>query len=385
MSKKNIGIFSWYKSTNYGTCLQAYALNQFLKNHNYNAYFVEGIKYYYGLHNPLETIFAVFKKYINKFKKHPNSEYKFEDINKDLQVKYIQRKLKNTKFSETKMIIHTNKSRTEYNQMLENTNVFITGSDQIWNPDYVSPNSLLAFAKNNKKIAYASSIGVDRIPFFKRGMYKKYLSRFYKIGVREKTAEIELSKLLNKEVTTVLDPTFLLNRNDWAKIIDKDKCEILPKNKYIFCYFIGKNREWEKQIKEYAEKNGYEVFCALSESYIMPDVGISKPELGVEEFINYLMHADIVATDSFHAVALSVNFNKNFAVFKRFKDTDKKSQNSRIIDILSTFKLSNQLVDGDNTIDKVLVKCINYSETNNILNEFKSISEKFLIDAIEEG
>lgn len=379
----NIGIRTWYNSINYGTCLQAYALSQFLKKHSYNVFFVEGLKYYYGLHNPVETITAIIKKYINKHKKQPNSEYKFNDINLDIQEKYIKRKLKNTNFTNTKMSIHTNYSKNEYKKMLDNTNIFITGSDQIWNPNYVCTHNLLAFAPKHKKIAYASSMGVDKIPFFLRGMYKKYLSRFYKIGVREKTAQIELSKLLKKDVVTVLDPTFLLNKKDWINIIDKENCEKLPGKKYIFCYFIGKNRDWEKKIEEYALKNDYEVICAPSESYIIPDVGIAKPELGVEEFVNFLMNADIVSTDSFHAVALSINFNKKFAVFKRFKDTDKKSQNSRIIDVLNTFKLSNQLIDGENTLEKVLEKDIDYSETNNILNELRNSSEKFLINAIE--
>ena len=97
------------------------------------------------------------------------------------------------------------------------------------------------------------------------------------------------------------------------------------------------------------------------------------------------MNADIVATYSFHAVALSINFNKNFAVFKRFKDADKKSQNSRIVDVLNTFKLSNRLIDDENNLATVLKQDINYYETNSILEELRVFSEKFLINAIEEG
>ncbi len=380
----NIGIFTWRYSLNYGTCIQAYALEQFLTKKNYNVYFIEKFKFYYGIHNLIETISALIRKYKTKYIKHPNNEILFENIDNVIQEKFKQREIKNIHFANANSKIWVNYSKEDYRKMLRETDVFITGSDQIWNPHYVSPVSLLAFAqKSHKKIAYASSIGVDKIPFLKRGMYKKYLSRFYKIGVREKTAEIELSKLLNKEVTIVLDPTFLLNKNDWAKIVDNEKCEPLPNKKYIFCYFIGKNREWEKLVKEYAEKNCYEVYCAPSESYIIPDVGISKPELGVEDFVNYLMNADVVVTDSFHAVALSINFNKNFVVFKRFKDTDKKSQNSRIIDILSTFKLSDCLIDGNNTIENVLKQNIDFIKTNDILKELRDYSEKFLINAIE--
>lgn len=378
---KNIGIFTWFNSINYGTCLQAYALYKFLKNHNYNSYFIENLKYYYGMHNPIESIMAIVRKCKNKnFKYEKNT---IQDFSNKKQTIFKQRKVKNHQFIYDNCSVRINKTKSDYETMLFDTDIFITGSDQIWNPNYLSPINLLSFAKNNKKIAYASSIGVDRIPFLKKSIYKKYLSRFNKIGVREKTAQIELSKLLNKEVVTVLDPTFLLNKDEWSKIID-NKYETLPKKKYIFCYFIGEDRNWEKQVKDFADRNGYEVICAISETYTIPEIGISKPELGVEEFMNYLINADIIATDSFHAVALSINFNKKFVVFKRFRDSDKKSQNSRIVDVLSTFKLEKQLVEKNNTMEKVLNNNIDYSETNNILSELRKLSEIFLINAIEE-
>lgn len=380
---KNIGILTWFKSSNYGTCLQAYALSSFLRNNNYNAYLVENLKFYYGLKNPIESIVALVNKYKNKLLKHPNSSIKFEDLPNDIKEKYLKRIKKNEDFAYTKNNVKVNYNKLDYERMLEETDIFITGSDQIWNPNYVSPSNLLAFASNHKKIAYASSIGVEHIPNNKKHIYKKYLSRFSKIGVREKTAQSELSTILKKDVVTVLDPTFLLNKGEWSKIIDKTVSEPLPDKKYIFCYFIGKNREWEKQVKTFAEKNGYEVYCALSESYILPDVGVLKPELGVEDFVNYLLNADIVATDSFHAIALSINFNKNFVAFKRFKDTDNKSQNSRIIDILSTFKLSNQLIELNNSLE-FSTKEIDYSKSNEILKELRKYSKNFLIESIEE-
>lgn len=379
MNRKNIAIVTWYNSINYGTCLQAYALSQFLRNHGYHAYFIEGTKYYYGLHNPIESLNAILRKYINRYKDAMKSKH----IIANIKEKYSQRQFKNSNFSRTKMLIHKCSSRADFEKVIRNTELFITGSDQIWNPNYVSPCNLLAFAQNNKKIAYASSIGVNKIPFGKKGFYKKYLSRFYKIGVREKTAQHELSKLLSKDIVTVLDPTFLLNKDSWSEIINKNNSEPLPDKKYIFCYFIGGNRDWEEQIKLFAEKNSYEIYCATSESYIIPNIGKSKPELGVEDFVNYLSNADIIATDSFHAIALSINFNKKFVVFKRFKDIDKKSQNSRIADVLLTFKLQKQLVSSNNTVNSILHQNIDYSEANSILRNLRNSSENFLINAIE--
>jgi len=382
---KNICVYTWFNTKNYGTCLQSYALIKFLSIHGYNAYIPDTTKYYYNIKRPIESIVKLFYMYKDSLIRAKLRKIELS-IGEDFKNALITRMRKNNQFAQQYSNIKHIKNKDEWQEMLNNTNIYLTGSDQIWNPSHVSPTNLLAFAKNSdKKIAYASSIGVEKIPFLKKWIYKKYLSRFSKIGVREKTAQIELSKLLKKDIVTVLDPTFLLNKENWCEIIDKNKCESLPDKKYIFCYFIGKNREWEKQIKEFAEMNGYEVICVLSEARIIPDVGIPKITLGPDEFVNYLMNADIIATDSFHAMALSINFNKKFVAYKRFNDDDNKSQNSRIIDILGTFELLTQIVDTGNTLDNILKNDIDYLKTNNILKDLRNFSEKFLISAIEES
>lgn len=374
--KKNIGIVTWFNSVNYGTCLQAFALNKFLVKKGYKAYIAENLNFYYGINCPLESIFAIINKLFKSKGNNNNSK------NKALWDKRIE---KNNNFAYTQNKIFLIKTKQEFKSLLEKTDIFLTGSDQIWNPNHLSLTFLLAFAnKKHKKIAYASSIGVEHIPFFKRAIYKKYLSRFNKIGVREKTAQKELSNLLKKEVTTVLDPTFLLAKEDWSQIIEVDKCESLPTEKYIFCYFIGNNRDWESKAEKFANENGYKIYYAVSESCIIPNIGISKIDLGVNDFVNYLKNADYIITDSFHAVALSINFNKDFAVFKRFKNIDNKSQNSRVLDLLSMLKLSERLIEDNSSLD-ILSQSINYDETNNILSELRQFSEKFLINALEEG
>lgn len=383
MNKRNIGVVTWYNSINYGTCIQAYALTRFLLNKGYNAYIPENLKYYYGIKHPIDSILVLIKK----LKVKHNFTRKIIANNKllqKIQSKFKERIDKNSNFAKKMNNIYSIKNSKDYDNMINETNIFITGSDQIWNPYHTTPPYMLAFAnKQHKKIAYSSSIGVEKIPSNKIGIYKKYLSKFNKIGVREKTAQVELSQLLNKDIVTVLDPTFLLNKEEWHEIIDNEISKSLPTKKYIFCYFIGKNRKWENQVKDFAEQNGLEVYCALSESYLVPNVGILKPELGVQEFINYLMHADFVATDSFHAMALSINFNKEFIAYKRFNDMDKNSQNSRIFDILSTFHLLNRLVENNNYLD-IVRQDIDYIKTNEILCELRQKSEKFLINAIEE-
>lgn len=380
---KNIAIITWLYSINYGTCLQSLALFKFLSDKKYNVYFPERLSYYYGIKNPLESILFLINLCRKKIFKNPNSLNNINDLNKDIQLKYKQREEKNKKFVLNNTNLYSIDSKNMYKEMLENTDIFITGSDQIWNPNYVLPIYLLAFAqKKHKKYSYASSVGVTHIPFWKRNMYKKYLSRLDKISVRENTSKKTLQAFIKKDINVVLDPTFLLKKQEWLSIINTTEHKDLPKNKYIFCYFIGKDKKWENDIQQYAQIHGYDIYCALSESYNIPSIGIIKPELGANEFVNYLMHAELIATDSFHASALSINFNKNFIVYKRFKDDDKRSENSRVLNLLETYQLQNRLITNSADLKNFEIN-INYININHILHKLREESEQFLINAIE--
>lgn len=174
---------------------------------------------------------------------------------------------------------------------------------------------------------------------------------------------------------TVLDPTFLLNKDEWDKIAKKSSLDKSTIGKYIFCYFIGNNSEWQIKVKKYAEEMGLKILTALSESYIIPDVGEYTAAYGVEDFIYLLQNAEIVVTDSFHACAISINFNKDFFVFERFSNDNKFSQNSRIYDLLEMFSLKNRIVNRDISLND---EKINYNFVNSILASKVDESKMFI-------
>ena len=103
-------------------------------------------------------------------------------------------------------------------------------------------------------------------------------------------------------------------------------------------------------------------------------------EAAVAEFIYLIAHASWVCTDSFHATAISINLSKNFTEFLRFKDSDRGSQNSRIYDVLETFKLQNRLY---NEMQDMWSKPIDFKESHAILNRLRIDSTDWLINAIE--
>ena len=103
-------------------------------------------------------------------------------------------------------------------------------------------------------------------------------------------------------------------------------------------------------------------------------------DAGPCEFVRLIKDASVVCTDSFHATALSMNFSKNFVVFKRFADSDTSSQNSRIYDLLNEFGLSTRIYAPD---VKDWKNIIQYTEIQKAINEKRTSSLNFLINAIE--
>lgn len=148
--------------------------------------------------------------------------------------------------------------KSSYNNAINNTDVFITGNDQIWNVKHkFDPFMFLNFAKDKKRIAYVSSIGISYIPQEYKSIVKELLSKFSHIGVRERVAVDALSNLLERnDVVQVLDPTFLLTAYEWKVITRNIHYEIKIPDKFILCYFIGNNIEYVNQLNDVKEKTG---------------------------------------------------------------------------------------------------------------------------------
>lgn len=369
---KKICVVTWYVSLNYGTCLQCYALQKYLTNMGFECYTPDTLKYYYGFKHPKETFNVIKRKSFEKFMMKHKSNY-----DNRLEESYKIRIKKNNDFVEKNDNIYHVRTKKSLDKMIQETDVFMTGSDQIWNPEFVSPVYLLSFVPEYKKrIAYASSIGVDKIPDRKKLFYYKYLSKFNTIGVREKTARQELMKLNINNVYTVIDPTFLLDQKAWELVSERPN--VGSNGPFIFCYFIGEhNTIWIDTLNFINKERKYKIYIALSESRNIPNVGTVLPELGVSEFLWMISNSSYILTDSFHAIALAINFNKDFYAFSRFSDENVYSQNSRIKDLLKEFELDERLLK--NVIRNT--SSINYTHVNHILRLRKKEAYEFIENA----
>lgn len=376
--KKNVCILTWYNSINYGTCIQCYALAEYLRNNNCNVYIPSTNRYYYGINHPIETI----RNVIDKVKE--QMLLKNNNINHEYDEGFKEREKKNKDFAYNYTSVSVINSKKDYENIISKCKYFISGSDQIWNPKYVKPPMLLSMAGKDKiKIAYGSSMGVSELPKSMYNFYKKYINRFNYIGVREKTAQKIIKDISDINAEVVLDPSFLLNKEQWSKIA-KRPLNIKDNEEFIFGYFIGDSRKNEEEIEKFSKENKLSVYYAMSEAKIKYSFGTEIVDMGVEEFIWCLLNAKYIITDSFHAVALSINFNKNFYVYKRFVDTDKKSQNSRIYDIINTFNLMKNMESQSTNLDNIKNE-INFEDVNKKLDYLKKKSVRFLNNALGES
>lgn len=376
-NKKDICVVTWIGRENYGTCLQAYSLTRFLREAGYNPYMVSNFKFLCGIKHPIFT----FKKVLNKIRSllRRNAKKQYGD---ELFKERIQ---SNLAFQYSNIKIVNPKNDLESKALFNDTNIFITGSDQIWNPNYLSEEFLLFFCdKTKKRIAYSSSFGTNDIPKSKRDIYVRNLSKFERIGAREKTG-LQLIKSLfeyNGKLDVVLDPVMLINSESWKAI---EKLPHLNKEldgqKFVFSYFVGNKTEYDSPIKEFLKSKNIKSVNAVSESGIEHSYGLNLPYIDVQEFIWLLNHAEYILTDSFHLTALSIVFNKPFLVFKRFDDSDEKSQNSRIVDLLSTFGLSEKMYMHSDDFAK-LEDGFDYKKINLVLQEKMDNSIRFLKEGI---
>ena len=218
--------------------------------------------------------------------------------------------------------------------------IYITGSDQTWNSEYnggVLPAYYLDFAPEGcKRIGYSVSIGMDSIPDEEKAQIKAYVDEYSAISVRERHAKTMLEELGYPHVEHVLDPTLVLNRDDWKPLIAKRTIS----SKYILIYKLNKNPVLEAYARMLAKKTGCKI---VRITYWLSNLfhggkGVFCPEVG--EFLSLIDNAEYVLTDSFHCTAFSLNFHKKFFVFYPGK------YSSRLQSILELTGTKHRVVKG---------------------------------------
>lgn len=371
---KRITLVTWLGGGNFGTSLQSFALHRKLQDLGYSVTFLSGCPKKFTIKNKIKYILGLIGVDLSSIKRKIKGE----------KLTPKQKKLKQF-IQDNYNLAEAINSKRQLDRLVDSTDVFVTGSDQIWNTVYCfNPFYFLDFAKDKKRIAYASSMGISDFPNEHKQAVKSLLSKFQHIGVREQTAAKAISSLLERnDIRQVLDPTFLLDRKDWFAISEKADIEIDIHDKYIFCYLIGNNSWYKEQLQDVVTSTGIKkviVVPALENKDFSVEGAIIYDAAGPLEFIKLIKEAAFVCTDSFHATALSLNMEVPFVEFMRFSDDSKGSQNSRLYDILERYNLTYRIY---NKTDKRWAEIIDYSAVSNQINNDRNASLDFLVESIE--
>lgn len=246
-------------------------------------------------------------------------------------------------------------SPSELRSSNELYDLFIAGSDQIWNPDIVAVEGesgdcsyLLDFVEpSSKKNSYAASIGVSVLKDDVSRIYREKLSDFANITVREHIAAEVLGTLLNRTVGVVCDPVLLLSDEEWKGF---ERPYPLPSNDYILVYNVGGKKALMPYARDLAKAEGCAVYAIQP-----PIVGTVSDErsqsllgVGPAEFVWLIRHARAVVTTSFHGSAFSLLFRKPLHVLQ--ESMQKAShRNSRFDSLFQYFGIENQQVDMKDT------------------------------------
>lgn len=318
-----IGIIThYYRSDNYGGNLQAYALCAVLKKLGQDP---EQICY----QRDNIDCDITFRNKLNIFL------YNLIDILFHLKHRYrFYRRSYSVLLFNRNVIPHSHQIYTtrSFKRLAYIYDLFVTGSDIVWSPNIHDPGFFLSLLPNQcNKISYAASLGTDILTDKQIDFFRNDLKDFNFISVREKKVKHLLEDILGTRVEHSLDPTLLLQKEDWDEIADSR----IIGDSYIFCYFLGNNKQSHEAAEDYARKIGKKIVNIpyLTRLYSkINDFGDYKLfDISPSGFISLIKYADAVFTDSFHCCVFSTIYNKTFYAFSR---TTNDTMSVRITDFL---------------------------------------------------
>lgn len=370
MKNQKIGLVTTHYAVNYGAVLQAYALFKTIKKINGKCEIIDYTPKNKSIGRRIIYQFDSIKSIVYSFIKFINITYKKNQIKK--VAKFDTFLEKNFDFTNSKFI-----SRADLKKNLEEYDILICGSDQIWNLNLFNDETMfLKFGdklKAKKNISYAPSIAA-KMTNNQLKIIAKNIEHFSSLSLRESIGIDELVSFTNKKIRHVLDPIFLLPKNEWNNICES----VAIKQPYILLYIVGGTGKYIKQIVRLIRENlNYQlVYINLSPfDKFHSDLSINRAS--PEQFLSLIKNADFVITSSFHGTAFSAHFGKEFFCYPL------KNRSSRHESLLKQLGLEERILNDDNFIAKCSkIKKIDYSKADKLKEKNINNSLDFLASSI---
>lgn len=334
----SVSLVTLHRSANYGSVLQALAAQVVLERMGYNVTVVD----YYAPRNSVPEMLRGLKHKKPIFEKNPLALFAARAI---LLPSYLKRRRNFDSFIESNLNLSrkTYRSNQELASDVPQSELYVTGSDQVWNSEWnggIDEALFLAFTPDNaRRISFSASFGKASLNKEEIRRTRELLGRYDVITVREDTG-VEIVRGLGLEATQVLDPTLFLAYEDWGPWISEKR----PREDYILMYNINHNAPLDRFVRRLAERKGLPVYYISYQLHDCFKHGRMRCCIPVEEFLSLIANARYVVCDSFHSAAFSVNFNREFAIVppKRF--------GTRLESFMRVVGLEDRIV-GENDID----------------------------------
>lgn len=365
---KKIGIVTFHRAHNYGAILQAYALEKFLEEIGNEVefvdYFPEKMKKQYGVIKINEkNFFTRVKSFLSSIVFLRKNRARYDNFNN-----FINKNIKMTQKYHSIEEVKKNPPKDA---------IYITGSDQVWNPDITNGLSdiyTLNFGeKNTLRVAYAASIGKNTLG---NERYQKKLAGINYISVREETAKNLLTPILKQNITVVLDPTLLFEGKKWQEKLNLKKVENIP---YILAYQVKENKEYLNIVNELSRRTGLKIIHFDKKNTGYNNILKNAYQEDPEGFVRLIKNAEYVVTTSFHATVFSILFHKKFFVIPH------KSTGSRVTDLLDKLEINDRIFYSLDEFKKVdYEKNVNYESVEKRLEIEREKSIEFIMKATIE-
>lgn len=243
--------------------------------------------------------------------------------------------------------------------------VYLSGSDQVWNPVRIHEDFFLCYAPEGaKRIAYAASMGHEKIPTENEQRFAQYIARYDHLSVREDSMVPIIKRYTEKDISHNIDPVFLKTREEWSAL--ETPYKRLRFDKYILVYAIEWSEAYNRRLIQLKKDTGLPVVsvCIGNIKKIGADQIIYNASPG--EFLYLLGKAAFVVATSFHGTAMSIVYNKTFLCFA---GNDKPT---RIESLLRHFGIT-----SDDTLAP------DYAAINRTIELDREAARNYLIGAIE--
>ena len=316
---EKVGIITFLHNDNYGSSLQAYALQRVIwemgmacEHLDYAPDRAEKVRNLLRSHNnPKLILEGMRKKQVRDAQEGARAKH-------DAFPAFYQRYMR---------LSDPARNLNELRERSMDDTILLCGSDQIWNPVWLNQAYFLTFGKGQRKVAYAASLGISAPPAAaKARMIRKWTADFQAVSVREEEGARLFRQMTGREAEVMPDPVCLLSRTEWEEIAGDPPA----KEPYLLCYFIGENPAYWERVRQLEEETGMKalVMPVTSESF---QSGRQILEgLGPEGFLGAVKGASCLCTDSFHGLVFGTVFGVRTEVLRRYREADPESKNSRI-------------------------------------------------------